>query len=268
MNEPLCAPPHQESYPSLSQPTWSVDRSEATARMREGVRSRTFLAIPRGTGPFPAILPDGQAMGMQDGLAGSAAITVRGVVLGTGEQLVHQSGYLFWICLANMQLLSEPGLGADVEAGTAGAAVSPQVDDNAGSEETSQRHPSAPEPMIRAGTVDNGAACIRYRANALIRHVNGVGEQRKGRRARPARPGKGRDSDAARTTATPPVALPGISLARGRIAPCHAGATLFRRATLQRVCTAGPRCPDTMLPQYEANRDGRSRLHAERGQPA
>lgn len=56
MDASFCTPPHSESYPSLSGPTWSVDRAQTSVAMRDGARLRTHLALPRGTGPFPSIL--------------------------------------------------------------------------------------------------------------------------------------------------------------------------------------------------------------------
>lgn len=56
MNNSFCTPPHRESWPKLSQPNWSVDRSELMVKMRDGTGMRTYLALPRDRGPFPVIL--------------------------------------------------------------------------------------------------------------------------------------------------------------------------------------------------------------------
>lgn len=56
MNTSFCTPPHEESYSNLSQPRWSVDRSETLVKTRDGMGMRTYLALPRGRGPFPTVL--------------------------------------------------------------------------------------------------------------------------------------------------------------------------------------------------------------------
>ena len=48
--------PYDVEYPNISQPKYSVETMEAMIPMRDGVKLKTYICLPKGDAPFPALL--------------------------------------------------------------------------------------------------------------------------------------------------------------------------------------------------------------------